>query len=202
MKKRIEQITPRLLTIGILLEVLVLVAAWFESGGATAPFFQASARLSGRVSVLFFSILMIYATLVPGFERRSNEYRTKYILFRDFAIIHLIHWFLLAASVSLTQFELLPIRLAGGVIAYVLVGVMPWLMTRPDTGFAMLTAVQASYMFWVWLVFTMTYTARLSGSTPVHTGSPASWWPFFIWLIGLIFWRSYVLLRQFWVTKK
>lgn len=202
MKKRIEQITPRLLAIGVLLELLVLVAAWLESGGATAPFFQASARLSGRVSVLFFSVLLIYATLHPGFERGSKEYRTKYILFRDFAVIHIIHWFLLATSVYLTQFEILPIRLAGGVIAYVLVGVMPWLMTQANTSFATLTAVQATYMFWVWLVFSMTYTARLSGSTPVHTGSPASWWPFFIWLIGLIFWRSYMLLRQNWVTKK
>ncbi len=201
-KTYIERQVPRLLVLGIGLEILVLMAAYWESSGALQPFFQAAARLSGRVSVLFFSVLMIYATLVPDFERGTLEYRTKYILFRNFAVVHIIHWFLLAGAVYLSPFELLPIRLAGGVIAYTLVAVMPYLMEREETSKPTLVAVQAGYMLWVWLVFTMTYTSRLSGSTPTHTGSPAAWWPIFAWLIGLVFWRSWLLLREMRVTKK
>jgi hypothetical protein len=202
MKNTIERFAPRLIVLGLVLELLVLLVAFLESDGAMQSFFQASARLSGRVSVLFFSVLMIYATLVPEFERGTNEFRTKYILFRDFAIVHIIHWFLLAAAVYLSPFELLPIRVMGGAIAYGLVAAMPYLMERASTGQPTLVAVQASYMFWVWIVFTMTYTSRLGGSTSSHTGSPAAWWPIFIWLIGLIFWRSLRLLGAMRVTKK
>ena len=202
MKNSIEKWIAHWLTLGLLLEIVVVLLAYWESNGTVASFFQSAARLSGRVSLLFFSILMIYATLVPGIERGATSYRVKYILFRDFAVVHLIHLCILTVSVYLNHFELLPIRLAGGVIAYGLVVLMPYLMQKSNTKQPLLIAVQATYMFWVWLVFSMTYTARLSGSTPVHSGSPASWWPFFIWLIALIFWRSVILLRQSWVTKK
>jgi hypothetical protein len=191
----LNKLSPRFLTIGLVLELLVLILAWLESAGDTTRFFQGAARLSGRVSLLFFVFLMIYATLMPKFDRHTQTFQTKYLLFRDFAIVHVIHWCLLAVSVSMSHFELLPIRVLGGAVAYGLVVTMPYLMSRPALNVPLLTGMQSAYMFWVWLVFTMTYTARLSGGSLVHTGSPVAWWPLFSVLILLIFWRSVYLLK-------
>lgn len=191
----LNKLAPRLLTVGLVLELLVLLLAWQESSGETTRFFQGAARLSGRVSLLFFVFLMIYATLVPKFDRHSQAFQTKYLLYRDFAIVHVIHWCLLAVSVSMSHFELLPIRVLGGAIAYGLVVAMPYLMSRSTLNIPLLTSIQSAYMFWVWLIFTMTYTARLSGSSPINTGSPVAWWPLFSVLILLIFWRSVYLLK-------
>lgn len=189
----IERFSPRLLRIGLILEALVLSAAAVESGGSWGAFFQAAARLSGRVSLLFFALLLLYATLHPHFERSVETFRVKYRLYRDFAVVHTIHWCLLATSVSLNGFELVPARLAGGSLAYVLVIGMPFVVGRDWVRGSALNQLQGFYLFWVWLVFMLTYVARLQGQTPDATGSPAAWWPLAAFTFGLMVWRVWRL---------
>jgi len=196
MTSLIERFSPRLLWVGIGLEALVLLAAAWESGGVAGPFFQAAARLSGRVSLLFFALLLVYATLRPTFERSVETFEVKYRLYRDFAVVHVIHWCLLAASVWIKGFELVPVRLAGGALAYALVVGMPLVVKHGWVEGKALRRLQNFYLFWVWLVFLLTYVTRLRGQTPDVSGSPSAWWPLAVFTLGLMAWRSWQFLKK------
>jgi hypothetical protein len=93
----------KLLLIGIILEVIVFIFSYFEANNDVTLFFQASARLSGRVSLLYFSLLFIYDTIKPT-NNDAKIIQTKYILAVNFAVLHIIHWFLLATAISMSGF--------------------------------------------------------------------------------------------------
>ena len=120
MNQRLLKILPY----GYGLEVFVIIMAYLESYGDTTAFFQAAARLSGRVSLLFFLIFAVYATLYPS-VKEGIVLTIKTSLVKDFAIIHVIHWMFLATAVTLSHFELVPLRVLGGALAYLMVIVMP-----------------------------------------------------------------------------
>lgn len=195
-KNMLAKLSPKLLWIGLGLEALVLLAAFLESGGETAAFFQASARLSGRVSLLFFSLLLVYATLHPSFERGSETFQVKFRLFQVFAILHVLHWFLLVTSIWFNGFELVPARLAGGALAYLLVVGMPLLLLSEGLSGKFLRRLQGFYLFWVWFVFFMTYLTRLRGQSPDASGSPEAWWPLAAFTVGLMLWRVWKIFTR------
>jgi hypothetical protein len=192
----IARYSARLIWLGLSLECLVLLAAGLESGGETRAFFQAAARLSGRVSLLFFALLLVYATLHPAFERGSDSLRVKERLFRDFAILHVIHWFLLAKSVYLSGFELVPTRVAGGALAYLLVVGMPLVIRGNWFKINVLARLQGFYLFWVWLIFFLTYVTRLRGQSPDASGAPSAWWPLAAATLGLMLWRIWKIAER------
>jgi hypothetical protein len=192
----IARYSTRLIWFGLALECLVLLAARLESGGETTAFFQAAARLSGRVSLLFFALLLVYATLHPGFERGSDSLRVKARLFRDFAVLHVIHWFLLVASVRLSGFELVPFRVAGGALAYFLVVGMPFAVRFNWFKINVLARLQGFYLFWVWLIFFLTYVTRLRGQSPEASGAPSAWWPLAAATLGLMLWRIWKIIGR------
>jgi hypothetical protein len=189
LESRLHRLSPSLLLIGVGMESLVLLAAWLESGGMLPAFFQASARLSGRASLIFFALLLIYATLQPGFDRTKESFRVKVRLFSAFAILHGIHWCLLAVSVWMNGFDLNPARLAGGMLAYLLILGMPVLLNSEKLSVNALKALQSFYLLWVWFVFMMTYVTRLRGQSPDAGGSPEAWWPLAAGTLALMLWR-------------
>lgn len=156
---------------GFLLEIFVVWAAWQESDGATTAFFQSAARLSGRVSLLFFGVFVVYAGRFPNVEAGSEHLKIKGRLAFDFMVVHVIHWFLLAAAVRLSGFELVPFRLAGGILAYGLVVAMPFILRGQIRLPWSVALTQHLYVFYVWLIFFMTYLTRIQGKTPTATGS-------------------------------
>lgn len=186
---RIRHLSPSLLYYGLGAEALVLLAAQLESGGTLPAFFQSAARLSGRVSLFFFALLLVYATLRPELNRADASFRVKMRLFRDFAVLHLIHWCLLALSVWYSGFELHPVRLAGGILAYVLIVSVPLILQTSYLQVKQRERLQSVYLFWVWFVFMMTYITRLRGQSPDAGGSPEAWWPLAILTAGLMLWR-------------
>lgn len=192
----IQRLSTKLLFIGLGLEGLALLASYFEANGDLSAFFQAAARLSGRVSLLFFALLLIYATLYPTMERTSAVFGVKYRLFRDFAILHVVHWTLLATSVWLNGFELVASRLAAGALAYSLVVSMPFLLQTERIGVQFLARLQGLYLFWVWFVFFMTYVTRLRGQNPSASGSVAAWWPLAVFSAGLMLWRLWEIWKR------
>ena len=156
---------------GLLLEAIVLLAARQESNGETTAFFQSAARLSGRVSLLFFGAFVVYAARFPGVEAGSAPLKIKGQLAFDFMVVHVIHWFLLAAAVHLSGFELVPFRLAGGILAYAMVVAMPFILSRRFVLPWSMARLQDIYVLYVWLIFFMTYLSRISGQTSTATGS-------------------------------
>lgn len=201
--QRLIRLMPWALPLGLIAQIALTVLAWNQSNGHLPAFAQAAARMTGEVSLFFFLLLTIQATTHPGFDREQAYFRPKFLLFRDLAIMHLIHLVWLMLSMQWNHSAWLPIRATGGAIAYLLIFALPVMIETQRIKEKTLVNWQNIHLFWVWLVFTMTYTNRLSGANPQATGSLVVWWPLFILLIVLIFWRSmYMLLRQLEARKK
>jgi hypothetical protein len=76
--------------------------------------------------------------------------------------------------VYLSGIPLVPIRLAGGFLAYLLIFVMPWMEIQFQQ--AKITSKQFStltliYLYYVWFIFFMTYLSRVQGTFPSAGGS-------------------------------
>jgi hypothetical protein len=186
----------KLLILGIALEVLVILLAFMESKGDTILFFQASARLSGRVSLMFFLFYGIYATRHPSVETNSIPLSIKTQLTKDFAVIHIIHWVFLAIAVVLSDFELVPFRVAGGALAYGMIVVMPFIYQRKLFASFSLPMMQHVYIFYVWLIFFMTYLSRVRGQTPTATGDMTYYWVLMVVTTSFLVWRIVKMIQD------
>lgn len=182
--------------LGIALELLVMLLAFIESKGDTTLFFQASARLSGRVSLMFFLFYGIYATRHPSVESDSIPLSIKTQLTKDFAVIHIIHWVFLAIAVVLSGFELVPFRVAGGALAYSMIVVMPFVYQRKLFVSLPLPTMQNVYIFYVWLIFFMTYLSRVRGQTPTATGDMTAYWVLIVVTGAFLFWRIAKMIQE------
>ena len=124
---------------------------------------QATTRFSGRFSLILFSFIFL---LYPTKQARLNGILSERP-FIVFAIAHGIHLVELLSYVYLAGIVLVPYRVAGGFVAYSLIFLMPWFQHKSEHGeldkkrFGMVAMV---YLFYVWLIFFMTYVARLNGS--------------------------------------
>lgn len=186
----------KFLFFGILLEIVVLILSYAEANGDTTHFFQAAARLSGRVSLLFFGMLFVYATLFPSVEPDSNPLRLKFILARNFAVIHIIHFFLLATAVKLSGFELVPTRVAGGALAYLMIVFFPFILQRKLFATLSLRRVLHMYLTYVWLIFFITYMTRVLGKTSHITGSIPAYKALLSITAILMIWRISILIKK------
>ncbi len=182
--------------LGIALEVLVMLLAFMESKGDTTLFFQASARLSGRVSLMFFLFYGIYATRHPSVESDSIPLSIKTQLVTDFAVIHVIHWGFLAVAVVLSGFELVPFRVAGGALAYGMIVVMPFVYQKKLFASFSLLTMQHVYIFYVWLIFFMTYLSRLRGQTLTATGDMTAYQVLMAITSAFLIWRIVKMIRE------
>ena len=196
MNQRLLKILPY----GYSLEVFVVIMAYLESYGDTTAFFQAAARLSGRVSLLFFLIFAVYATLYPS-VKEGIVLTVKTSLVKDFAIIHVIHWMFLATAVTLSHFELVPLRILGGALAYLMVIVMPLIYEKRILTSRPLPLMQNIYIIYVWLIFFMTYLSRVTGKTPTATGSMLAYTALMIATVGFMIWRVTLTIQQSRLTK-
>lgn len=136
--------------------------------GATLETLQAVTRFSGRVSLAIFSLIFLFQhhRYLPVKTMLSEHY------FSIFAIAHGIHLIELLVFVYLSGNELIPLRLAGGFLAYVLIFIMPYAQHLANQNristkqFSTLTLV---YLYYVWFIFFMSYLPRVRGELP-HVG--------------------------------
>jgi len=140
--------------------------------GVTLEALQALTRFSGRVSLIIFSLIFLFQH--HQFIKIKSILSDKYYLV--FAIAHGIHLVELLTYVYLSGIPLVPIRLAGGFLAYLLIFVMPWMEMQFQQ--AKITSKQFSilsliYLYYVWLIFFMTYLSRVQGTFPNAGGSYA-----------------------------
>lgn len=124
---------------------------------------QFTTRYSGRLSLFIFSFIFL---LHPN-RKSSLTAVLSENYFLAFAVAHGIHLIELLSFVTLSGTLLVPYRVAGGFLAYLLIFLMPILKSRKDAG--KLSEVRFNnigfvYIFYVWFIFFMTYIARISGS--------------------------------------
>ena len=167
----------KILILVIFLEALIGAFAYLNYG-LTLEGLQALTRFSGRLSLGLFSVIFM---LLPKNEQRANSIlSTK--PFHVFAVAHGIHLVELLFYVSLTGNELIPVRLAGGFLAYVMIFAMPFIQHRFENGVIQpkkYLMLQTIYLYYVWFIFFMSYLPRVQGKL-LNVGG--SYWEFVVLL--------------------
>ena len=184
------------LKVGLILELLVLALSYLLAQNDSTLFFQLAARYSGRVSLVYFSIFFIYSTLRPKLANASGPDHTQYTMAKNFAILHVIHWFLLAVAVYLSGFNLVPFRLFGGAVAYAMIVALPVIIQKNWIKASRWPLLLNVYLFYVWVIFMGTYAARIKNFDDYPMANIYTFWLLTIYTIGLMLWRIYHLAMR------
>ena len=176
------------LLIIILLELLIgvfgiLLYGWSIEG------LQATTRFSGRLSLLIFSLIFI---LLP-YHRDKLERILSNKFFLVFAIAHGIHLAELLSYLYLSGKPFIPIRLAGGALAYAMIFIMPFIYEKLAGNKKLIT--ENVYLSYVWFIFFMTYLPRVQGKLQVG-GSFPEFVTLFSWVCVLLIIRIVLFFTQ------
>jgi hypothetical protein len=180
----------------LLLEIGVIVLALLSYGWSIDGL-QAVARFSGRLSLFIFSVIFLL-------HHQASRLLTRILsekFFMVFAIAHGVHLVELLAYTYSSGSELVPYRLAGGMVAYALIFVMPWMQQRHEGGkispkrFNQLSLV---YLYYVWFMFVMTYVPRVMSSNVTAGGSYSE----FVVLLGWVFFMLGIKVSQLLSRKR
>jgi hypothetical protein len=160
----------RIIGLFILLE-LIIIAVSILMDGFTIAALQTTTRFSGRLSLFLFSLIFLMHNKPVILHNWLSE---KFYLL--FSIVHGIHLIELLAYVYLADVRLIPMRLAGGFLAYVFIFLMPFLSNYARAGKITLKrffTFEAIFLYFTWLVFFLTYLPRVQGKLPTAGGSYA-----------------------------
>jgi hypothetical protein len=162
--------TFRKVTFLVIIAELLIISLGLWNYGPNLHGLQAITRFSGRFSLFVFSIIFLFA--------RNERINVKHILsekfYSVFAIVHGIHLLELLSYVLLSGAVLIPVRVAGGTLAYLFIFVMPIIQHYENqdkisaSGFAKMELV---YAFYLWLIFFLTYLPRVQGQLPNAGGT-------------------------------
>jgi hypothetical protein len=162
----------------VLIAQVAIAALAVNNYGFTLEGLQATTRFSGRLSLAIFSVLFIF--LPRNREKLSSYFSNQ--PFYIFAIAHGIHLVELLTYVYLSKVDLIPIRLAGGFLAYVFIFSMPVVQYYFEQGKIpqkKYSIVENVYLYYVWFIFFMSYLPRVQGKLPNAGGS---YWEFVVLL--------------------
>jgi hypothetical protein len=154
------------LVIGFEILIIILAIGYY---GYTVDALQATARYSGRFSLLIFSGIFILQCN-PGL---IHDWFSKNFYF-VFSVAHGIHLIELLAYVRLSETKLIPLRVAGGALAYGLIFIMPVvyiLLTKHLISQKVYSALSQVNLYYIWFIFLMTYIPRVQGKLPNAGGT-------------------------------
>ena len=164
----------------------VAIALVVEAAAALALFgsgvegLQAIARYSGRAGLLWFALIFAIAPwhrFAPGEWTRLALRRRRH-LGLAFGVHHLVHLVELLTYLGMSGKGLDLSRAAGGMVGYVLLVFM--MLTSNDAAVARLGAknwkrLHRTGLWYLWIVFLMTYLPRVRGERPDAGGGPVEW---------------------------
>ncbi len=144
----------KLLLLGVLAELLILLICYLLHPELEETF-RYAARYSGRLSAVVFLVCFYqYAITFPIPIQESEGLRN---IIRLFAILHIIHFGFLATNIYLNEIPLIPIKLVGGALAYLMIVIAPFQIHKVKK------PIQLIYFYYVSLVMIITYIARFKG---------------------------------------
>jgi hypothetical protein len=175
----------KIISFGVFVELLIFLI-FFLSVDDISETFRYSARYSGRLSL----IVYLYCFYVFSREFERNKYnKTKKVVLL-FSVLHLIHFIYLAFSVWLNELPIIPYKLLGGFIAYILIIIYPLLIDKIKK-----TIYHIIYFYYVGIVIAVTYLARIKGE---FVGAPTELFHYFgfsiVILIFILF--GYKMFRK------
>jgi hypothetical protein len=187
-----------ILYFGLAIELLILLVSWYQTE-TVATFFQSCSRYSGRLSLLIFSVAFLsYPFNRIGGEKRNIQKK----LVSYFAIIHIIHFGFLSTYIYLSGNELIPIRLAGGAFAYLLIVVYPVILTLNPTAKLWNDYFPKLYYYYVWLIFFLSYLPRIRQQLPDVSGNLETYYFLFVYVILLLAVQLVLMRKNFQKTLK
>ena len=142
------------LLLGILAEAAIFVFCYLNFN-EMGEVFRYSARYSGRLSLLIY--LICFYLFAKSYKTSSevsglNVRRAVTI----FCVLHFIHFGFLATNIYLNDIQLIPYKLVGGFLAYLLILVYPFAMKS-------LKPASPLHFYYVGLVMGITYLSRVKG---------------------------------------
>ena len=163
----------KIISLGVFVELLIFLI-FFLSVDDISETFRYSARYSGRLSL----IVYLYCFYVFSREFERNKYnKTKKVVLL-FSVLHLIHFIYLAFSVWLNELPIIPYKLLGGFIAYILIIIYPLLIDKIKK-----TIYHIIYFYYVGIVMAVTYLARIKGE---FVGAPTELFHYFGFTIVIL----------------
>ncbi|TMM57405.1 hypothetical protein FEE95_13040 [Maribacter algarum] len=153
----------KLLVLGVALELLIFVVCYLLHPEIEETF-RFAARYSGRLSAVVF--LFAFYGYAIAFPKPLDENKKVRNLIKLFAVLHLIHFGFLATNIYLNDIELVPVKLLGGALAYLMIVLAPFALHKLGR------PLQLLYFYYVAIVMTVTYIARVQGD---FEGSEPYW---------------------------
>ena len=144
----------QLLFAGIFLETIIFFI-FFYSEQDLGDVFRYSARYSGRLSLIIY--LYCFYKFYRAFLNSDNLKRVKDLVF-IFGVLHVIHFGFLALSVYLNNLPIIPVKITGGALAYLMIIIYPFIIEIIKKHIYHLI-----YFYYVGIVMLMTYVARIKG---------------------------------------
>ncbi len=145
------------LLIGILTEATIFGFCYLNFN-ELSEVFRYSARYSGRFSLLVY--LVCFYLFAKSYKTGSaisfTNVRRAVTLF---CVLHFIHFGFLATNIYLNDIQLIPYKLAGGFLAYLLILVYPFAMERLKPA----SVLHFVYFYYVGFVLAITYLSRARG---------------------------------------
>ena len=117
--------------------------------------FRYSACYSGRLSLIIY--LYCFYKFYRAFLKSDNLKRVKDLVF-IFGVLHVIHFGFLALSVYLNNLPIIPVKITGGALAYLMIIIYPFIIEKIKKHIYHLI-----YFYYVGIVMLMTYVARIKG---------------------------------------
>lgn len=155
--------------IGILAAELACLFLALYFYGFEKEAFQATVRFSGRLSLLYFSLLFLLSLKSNWLQAVLSPNP-----FAGFALAHGIHLIELLTYQYTFSNGFVPIRALGGSMAYVIIFTLPFLYTAYHRGKIKektFTILKNIFLYYVWFIFFMTYLPRVQGKLPNVGGS-------------------------------
>lgn len=150
--------------ISLKLWILIVVAAeavlllyCYEQFTTAGEIFRHAARYSGRLSLLMYLFSFYY--FANGYQQQPPLQGTRKLV-TIFCVMHFIHLLFLLQNVYLNNISLVPVKLAGGFLAYLMILVYPFIINRVGKR----PIIHMIYFYYVGLVMTLTYLARIKGN--------------------------------------
>jgi hypothetical protein len=146
--------------IAIVLELVILISPLLIYGSSLEAL-QITTRYSGRLSLVIFSLIFF-----------SQQKKIQWLSdkpYTIFTIVHGIHLIELISFVLLSHIILIPYRVLGGFIAYLLIFAMPFFHYRfmnNSISKKQFSIIENIFQLYVWTIFFITYLTRIMGKVP------------------------------------
>jgi hypothetical protein len=143
-----------LVLLGVFAEIAVFAVCYLLQPSLEETFRHA-ARYSGRLSAfVFLFTFYLFAFEYPKPVKENAQLRNWLLVF---AVVHVIHFGFLATNVILNDIPIVPVKLTGGALAYLMIVIAPLILHKLKLG------LQLVYFYYVTLVMFVTYLARAKG---------------------------------------